>query len=108
VPLKGKSTVTSIVKSIKNTPIRLTDERWEHIIRGHPELIDQRQKILETVANPQSIFEGGEEELLAVTQLESGKWLAVFYRELEKDGFIITAYATRRINSFKRRNRIWP
>jgi hypothetical protein len=97
-----------LVKSLKDIPIQLTDKCWKHISRENPELIAQKQKILETVANPKAIFEGDQQELLAVTKLESEKWLVVVYREFEEDGFIITAYPTREINSLKRRTRIWP
>jgi hypothetical protein len=35
--------------SINDVPIRLTDERWQHIIGQHPELVEQQEKLLETI-----------------------------------------------------------
>ncbi|MCL0036510.1 hypothetical protein M1N92_03105 [Dehalococcoidia bacterium] len=36
--------------------------------------------------------------LVALTQIQRGKFLAVVYKEFEADGFIITAYFSRKIN----------
>jgi hypothetical protein len=52
-------------------------------------------------------LEGGAEELLAVREVEVGKWLIVVYRELQDDGFIITAFLTRRARSLERRRMVW-
>jgi len=46
---------------------------------------------------------------MAIREIESGKYIAVIYKELNKeDGFIITAFLTRRIKQIKRRGKIWP
>ena len=98
----------STVNSKNGKPIRLTDERWVHIIEEHAELAGMRLEVLEAVAEPSRILEGGEGELLAVRELEVGKFLVVVYRELETDGFIITAFVTRRTASLDRRKQLWP
>lgn len=67
-----------------------------------------RLEVLETVANPARVYAGQAEELLAVSEVETGKWLVVVYRELVQDGFVITAFFTRRIASVERRQKIWP
>jgi hypothetical protein len=79
-----------------------------HIIEEHSELAGMRLEVLETVAEPGRILQGGEGELLAVRELEVGKFLVVVYRELETDGFIITAFVTRRAASLDRRKQLWP
>ncbi|MEK7270540.1 MAG: hypothetical protein AAB215_06295 [Planctomycetota bacterium] len=53
--------------------IRLTDERWLHITEEHCELAGLRLEVLETVANPDRVLEGGAGELLAIRQYEHGK-----------------------------------
>lgn len=98
----------SIIPSKNGIPIRLTDERWAHIIEEHGELADLRQEVLQTVAEPERIVEGKAGELLAVRELENGKWLVVVYRELVDDGFVITAFLTRRLRSFEKRKQVWP
>ena len=47
-----------IAISITKTPIRLTDEYWMHISVGHSEIADFYYEILETIENPEKIFEG--------------------------------------------------
>ncbi|SRR6266545_3807464 len=98
----------SIILSKNGVPIRLTDERWTHIIEEHGELADLRQEVLQTVAEPERIVEGKAGELLALRELENGKWLVVVYRELVDDGFVITAFLTRRLRSFEKRKQVWP
>ena len=88
-------------------PIRLTDERWVHITEEHCELAGLRIEVLETIENPIKIFEGHHEELIVVSELTKGKFLAVVYREFQRDGFIITAFITKRIKSLSRRRQIW-
>jgi hypothetical protein len=45
---------------------------------------------------------------LAVKTQSDGKWLVVVYRELNDDGFIITAFLTRRSALLEKRVQIWP
>ena len=44
----------------------------------------------------------------AVREVEPGKGLVVVYRELQEDGFVITAFLTRRMKSLQRRSQLWP
>ena len=100
--------MTETVYSKNGVPIRLTDERWAHIMEEHGELAGLRLEILETVANPTEIFAGNHGELLAVREVEPGKYLVVVYRESQHDGFIITAFLTRKGHALRRRQRLWP
>jgi hypothetical protein len=100
--------MTVTVASKNGIPIRLTDERWAHIVEEHSELAGMRLEVLETIAQPLLILAGGASELLAVRELEPGKFLVVVYREFVNDGFIITAFLTRRTASLSRRKQLWP
>jgi len=100
--------MTSDVTSKNGLPIRLTDERWTHITEEHAELAGMRLEVLEAISQPERVLAGGEGELLAVRELEVGKFLVVVYRELDKDGFMITAFITRRVGSLDRRTQLWP
>jgi len=100
--------VISIITTKNGVPIRLTDERWAHITEEHAELAGMRLDVLEAVSQPERILAGEEGELLAVREQEVGKYLVVVYRELERDGFIITAFITRRAASLDRRKQLWP
>ncbi|MEA5509866.1 hypothetical protein VB715_08830 [Crocosphaera sp. UHCC 0190] len=88
--------------------IRLTEERWKHITNNHSELISYKLEVLTTIENPDKILEGNQNELLAIKEIIIGKYLVVVYRELLNDGFIITAYLTRRLRSLAKRTQLWP
>ena len=99
-----------IIKSKQGIPVRLTTERWAYIIRRHPEIKEQKDKVLETIANPDIIQQGDYGESLAIKFFESTplteKYLVVIYKEISKEeGFIITAYFTRK--PLERRSIIW-
>ena len=82
-----------IVKSKDNVPIRLTDERWIHIVENHEDLAGYYEDVLGAVEEPDYIIEGYKKALIALKKIKKGKFLAVVYRETtRKDGFIITSY----------------
>lgn len=74
----------------------------------HAELADLKAQVIGAVVEPERILAGGDGELLAVKQVDEGKWMVVAYRELEQDGFIITAFLTRRERSLNKRLQVWP
>jgi hypothetical protein len=97
------------VRSKNGVPIRLPDERWVHIAEEHSELAGHLYDVLETVAEPAAIYGGGAGEMLAVREVGAGKFLVVVHREIESnDGFVITAFLTRRVRQLERRSRLWP
>ncbi len=96
------------VISIYGTPIRLTSERWAHIVEEHCELAGMREEVLETVFRPDCVFQGNHGEYLAARELHPDKYLIAVYREHGYDGFIITAFLTNRISYLDKRIKIWP
>ena len=78
--------------SKNGVPIRLTEERWFHIVENHDELAGLSNEVLLTVEDPDFIVKGWTDELLAVRKINE---LVVVYKELENDGFIITAFITK-------------
>lgn len=103
-----ESTGASISKS--GVLIRLPSERWGHITSAHTEMEVHYFDVLETIREPDAIYSGNSDELLAVKEIEPGKVMVVCYKEdLESDdGFVITAYTTRNIRRIRQRNRVWP
>jgi len=97
-----------LTTSINGICIRLPDERWQHITQRHAELLGQELLILDVIAHPERLLVGKSGELMAIRELQAGKWLVVIYRENQDDGFVITAFLTRRINSLNQRPQIWP
>lgn len=100
--------MTSIATSINGISIRLPDERWQHIVQRHAELTDEKPRLLQTISAPTRILEGNEGALIATQEIKPGKWLIVIYKEEQEDGFVVTAFSTRKINSLNRRQQIWP
>ncbi len=97
-----------ITKSKNNVPIRLTEEGWFHITEEHSEMAGYYFEVLETLEEPEAIYEGKAGECIAVRGIEKGKYIVVVYRELSKeDGFVITAFLTRRKTQLERRRKIW-
>ncbi len=82
-----------IVYSVNGVPIRLTYERWYHIVENHDELASYFYEVLDTVEKPELIVRGNKGSLKAARNIGRKKWLVVVYRELSKhNGFVITAY----------------
>ena len=99
-----------IARSLNGVPIRRSEERWQHILRRHPEMRSVRDLILETVAAPDRIQRGDFGELLAIRYYAAtpltGKFLVAAYREIgPQDGFLLTAYLTGRPS--ERRETLW-
>lgn len=96
------------VFSKNGVPVRLTDERWAHISEEHGELAGLRPKVMEAIGQPERVLAGNAGELLALREVEPGKWLVAVYREFKDDGFVITAFLTRRKAALERRKQLWP
>ena len=85
------------VKSVNGVPIRLTDERWIHIIENHDDMAGYYDEVLTIIESPDFVIKGYGEALIALKQFEI-KFLAVVYKETgSSDGFVITAYFTNKI-----------
>jgi hypothetical protein len=95
-------------KSVNGVSIRLPAERWIHITEEHAEMAGYLYDVLETIQEPLAVFEGNSSELIAAREIENGKYLIVVYKELSKeDGFVITAFLTKRWKQVERRKKIW-
>lgn len=95
-------------KSKNNILIRLTDERFKHIIYSHKEIsLPDFKLIASTIENPVAIFEGNSDELLATSKFDKNRWIVVVYKELKSDGFVITAYITTDFKWLLKRKIIW-
>ena len=83
----------------KGREISLDDERWAHIVDGHPELSDFRGDVLRAVEAPTEILAGRapDEEWFYLTDAGPSRWLKVVVVFDPADhGRIITAFGRRR------------
>ena len=98
-----------IIHSKNGVPIKLPEERWFHITEEHSEMAGYYFEVLETVESPEAVYQGGTGECIAIREIETGKYIVVIYKEISKeDGFIITAFLTRRKKQLERRKKLWP
>jgi len=95
------------VVSMNNILIRLTDERWTHIIKHHRLLDERKDDVLNTIREPDIIVLGKQGELLAANKY-GNYWLIAIYKEINVyDGFIITAFMTTRLYYLLKNEVIW-
>lgn len=88
-----------IAYSVNNVPIRLTEERWGHILRSHDEMAEYYDDILRVIEDPDLVLDGYGGSLKAVKGYGRNRYLVVIYREVSrKDGFVLTAFFARRID----------
>jgi hypothetical protein len=65
-------------------------------------------EVLETLEDPDAIYEGGSGELLAAKEIQTDKYIVVVYTEIsKKDGFVITAFLSSRKKQLERRKMVW-
>ena len=101
-----------VARSKNQVPIRLTEERWLHIITSHTEMDGNILELIKTIEDPDTITKGVSDELRCIkffprTHL-GPKYLMVAYKEQSPDdGFIITAYKTSRKRKLANRETIW-
>ncbi len=116
ITLHPRAGVAAIVVPANGVPIRLTEERWGHIVEYHGELARLLDQILLAVAEPDTVFESprGVEENLVVIKMFSeivqyglAEHLAVHYKEVSnEDGFILTVFPIS-ADRLRRRYRLW-
>jgi hypothetical protein len=100
--------VSSVVQSINGVPIRLSDERWVHIVEHHDDLAGHYHDVLGAIREPDAVYEGDAGEWLAISRQFAPRYLVVAYRELlSSHGFVITAFFTTRIRQIERRRLVW-
>jgi len=105
------STIATTISKNKRA-IKLTAERWFHIIESHDYMAGYFHDVLETIRDPDFVVAGKEEELLAARLYKKTyigpKYIIVVYRERNKEGFVITAFMTSKIDDItKRRQILW-
>ncbi len=94
-----------IAYSVNDIPIRLTEERWEHIVSNKPYMESYYERILDAIEKPIFVLRGYSGSLVAILSVGRQRYLHVVYKEASQDdGFIITAFIARKYN---RRMIVW-
>lgn len=78
--------------------IRLTKKQWSHITRKHPQISSEKEKIIETLKNPDKIIDPGQLDpnkrfyyKYYKNRYSSNKFVRVIVKYLNGGGFVITA-----------------
>ena len=91
--------------------IRLTSERWSHIVESHDYMAGNQDVMFETIENPDLTVSGGQNEFIAIKHYAetsiSEKHVVVIYKEEENDGFVITAFMTSKPERFLKKEVVW-
>lgn len=92
-------------------PIRITDERWTHVVESHDYMAGNLELVMETIEDPDYIVAGRKGEFIALRHYESTsiseKTVIAAYREFADDGFLITAFMTSSPETILRKGILW-
>jgi hypothetical protein len=84
--------------SRNGVPIRLTEERWFHVVETHDEMAGRYDEVLSAIEMPDYIIQGYGDALVALKMIGKKKFMTVIYKEIgKKDGFVITAFLTSKV-----------
>jgi len=81
--------------------LRMTGWNWEHIIRRHPNISTEKEKIIETLKNPDKITISLKDEKARFyykyykNRKSINKFLMVLVKYLNGEGFVISAHFVR-------------
>lgn len=99
------------VNSKDGIPIRITHERWSHIVENHDYMAGNIDKVIETLEDPGYIVSGRRGEKIALKYYRqtsvSEKYVVAVYKEEEEDGFLITAFMTSEEKRILQRGIVW-
>lgn len=92
--------------SVNGVPIRLTAERWMHIVENRDDLAGRSETVLDAIEDPDWVTQGYSGSLVARKGMGRRRYLAAVYKELSaSDGFVITAFSTTKP---RKKKKIWP
>ena len=88
--------------------VRVTKSYWEFIHKiKHPVMSGREKDVMETLENPDEIRVSKRDTsvYLFYKPERAGRWVCAVARQINGDGFLITAYPT---DAIKEGKRIWP
>lgn len=69
-----------IALSVTQTPIRLTDERWRHIVENHDDMAGHYDDALKTLEDTDYIIKGYGDALIALEKVDNENSWPLFIR----------------------------
>ncbi len=87
--------------------VRTSDRHWAALLEKHPYLEDIEPLIQQALSQPEEVRRSSQDPgvLLFYCQIKFQRWAVAVARQLEDDGFLITAYQT---SAIKEGEKLWP
>ena len=91
-------TIVFEVKDKTGRKLRMTDFNWHHIVKRHPEIASQKDKIIETLENPDKITASREDEDVKYyykhykTLPSPYNFMRIIAKYLNGEGFVISSH----------------
>ena len=83
--------------------IRVTKRYWEYVVAKHESVESLEEEVKETLTNPESVKVSKEDPNVYLYYSRYGKYyLCVVCKDLNSDGFIVTAYLADKIKKGRR------
>lgn len=76
-----------VTTSVNGNAIRITAERWVHVVEHHEEVSGMLDDVAEAIDAPEAVFAGRENASIAVKSYDTGIWIVAVYIDRE-DGFM--------------------
>lgn len=86
--------------------VRTSETYWQRLITKHPDIADLEALVQQALATPDEIRRSSRDQgvLLFYVARSEKRWVVVVVRQLNGDGFLITAYQT---DAVKEGESIW-
>ncbi|MGC1309168.1 MAG: hypothetical protein WA885_18230 [Phormidesmis sp.] len=86
--------------------VRTSEEYWQKLIVKHPDIAELETEIEQALADPDEIrcSKRDSKVLLFYIIIKERRWAVAVVRQLDQDGFLITAYQT---DAIKEGESIW-
>ena len=93
--------IRSVVVDRDGVSVVVSEERWGHIVLGHPEIAEIEAEITAAIRTPEIVRDGRTvDEAWIYRRLADGSrapWLKVVVRYGEEGGRVVTAFLRRRV-----------
>jgi hypothetical protein len=101
---------SKVVQDPQGVEVTITDERWLHIVDGHPEMAPHRADLERTISQPLIVYGKGTDRIYfaRVTSSEFGETHLQARVMPKPNHFVVTAWLMRKVDPPKGSVPIWP
>ena len=99
-----------VFKDPTGVDVTLSEERWIHIVSGHPEMSPHRMDVGQTIEKPEVVYERGQDRYYfrRVTSDRFGSMYLQARVTPKPNYFVVTAWLMPRVHVPKGAMRVWP